>query len=286
VAFGVLLYALGLSYEGVAAAIRALVRRGSKSTVYRDVIAAGDKAQQLHMHREGKAIRVMGVDGTGQKIKGGCVGVALSVDAEEQQLLGVELVEEEDEAQVRSFLERLCRQYHVEAILTDEHSSYAEATKSRKVRAEHRLCEAHWKKSKQIRIALLRTQAQQRGYRQWVEDLEALSGLVGDRPAGGPKQIQLIHRRYLKYRSAGPGGRWSLGYHMRMLTLHLMETWDRLGSGGQRTNNTTERLIGLLLKIRSRTMRGFARRESIPRFVHLMGYLWENRRNCQLAAIC
>lgn len=285
-AYGVLLYALGLSYEAVAAAIRSLAGRGSKSTIYRDVRAAGEKAQQWHTRRQGRAVRVIGVDGTGQKIKGGNVGVGVAVDAEQQRLVGVELVEEEDEKAVRKFLEALCRQYRVQMILTDEHGSYTDGMKSRKIGAAHRLCEAHWKKSKQRRIAVLKAQAERRGYRQWVEDLQRLSDLIRDRPRDGPDWIEPIHRRYLKYPAPGPGGRWSPGYHMRMLTLHLMETWQRLGAGDQTTNNTTERLIGLLLKIRSKTMRGFARADTIPRFVHLMAYLWENRQQCELSALC
>ena len=73
----------------------------------------------------------------------------------------------------------------------------------------------------------------------------------------------------------------ALGY-----PLHLRDTWRRIGAGDQPTNNTAERLIGLLLKIRSKTMRGFAKPENILRFVHLAAYLWENRRTCHLRAVC
>ena len=107
-----------------------------------------------------------------------------------------------------------------------------------------------------------------------------------DRPRDGPRTLAKIHDRYLVYDPPPLGGEWSLGYHMRMLTLHLLDTWNRVGAEGQATNNTTERLIGLLLKMRSKTMRGFAKRENILRFVHLMAYLWENRRDCELKAVC
>ena len=71
-----------------------------------------------------------------------------------------------------------------------------------------------------------------------------------------------------------------------MLTLHLLETWDRIGTPTQPTNNTAERLIGLFLKIRSKTMRGFVHTQNLLRFVHLAAHLWENRHDCELKAVC
>ncbi len=291
-AFGIVLYALGLSYGAAGAAIRALAGAGSKSTVHRDVIAAGEKARRMHAAREGRAVRVLGVDGTGQKIKRtgkkakGAVGVAFAVDAEDQTLLAVELVEEENERQVRRFIQQLCRDYDVECIITDEHASYAKAMQSRTVTAQHRLCETHWKKSKQHRIRSLRTQAQERGYTRFVRDLKELRRLVRDGPGDAVERIQKIHHRYLDYAAAPRGGHWSLGYHMRMLTLHLLDTWNRIGADTQSTNNTAERMIGLLLKIRSKTMRGFVKPDNILRFVHLAAHLWEGRGECELKAVC
>ena len=286
VAFGVLLYALGLSYSAAAAALRALTGAGGKTTVYRDVVRAGDRARRLHDRRKGGGVRFLGVDGTGQKMKGGRTGVAFAVDAEKGLLLGVELVEEENERQVVRFVKQLCRDYGVEVLITDEHGSYAKATRARSVQVAHRLCEAHWKKSKQLRLRNLRTEAKERGHQRLVRDLDTLRRLVRDRPDDAPRRIRRIHERYLEHRCPPLGRPWSLGYHMRMLALHLLDTWDRVGGEGPATNNTAERLIGLLLKIRSKTMRGFAKRENIPRFVHLMAYLWENRRNCPLRALC
>lgn len=285
VAFGILLYTLGLSFAGVAAAVRSLMGSGSKSAVYRDVIGAGEKARQLHERRAGKAVRVLGLDGTGQRMKGRSVGVAFAVDAEEQILLGVELVEEEKPGQVRRFVKDLCRRYHVKAIITDEHDSYKRVLASPELGVEHRLCETHWKKSKQLRITHLKAKARERGWRQYERDLDRLRQLIKERPPDALLRIRKMHERYLDHLSPGPGGEWSLGYHMRMLTLHLLETWMRIGAGSQATNNTTERMIGILLKNRSKTMRGFAKRENILRFVHLASYLWENRKTCELSAV-
>ncbi len=293
-AFGIVLYTLGLSYGSAGSAIRSLAGAGSKSTVHRDVIAAGGKARRMHTTRAGRAVRVLGIDGTGQKIKRtgkgkrakGSVGVAFAVDAEHQTLLAVELVEEENERQVRRFVKRLCRDYGVECIITDEHTSYAKAMQARTITAQHRLCETHWKKSKQNRIRSLQSQAEDRGYTRFVRDLKELRRLVRDGPDDAVERVQKIHLRYLDYASAPRGGHWTLGYHMRMLTLHLLDTWNRIGAETQPTNNTAERMIGLLLKIRSKTMRGFVKPDNILRFVHLAAHLWEGRGECELKDVC
>ena len=293
-AFGIVLYTLGLSYGSAGSAIRSLAGAGSKSTVHRDVIAAGGKARRMHTTRAGRAVRVLGIDGTGQKIKRtgkgkrakGSVGVAFAVDAEHQTLLAVELVEEENERQVRRFVKRLCRDYGVECIITDEHTSYAKAMQARTITAQHRLCETHWKKSKQNRIRSLQSQAEDRGYTRFVRDLKELRRLVRDGPDDAVERVQKIHLRYLDYASAPRGGHWTLGYHMRMLTLHLLDTWNRIGAETQPTNNTAERMIGLLLKIRSKTMRGFVKPDNVLRFVHLAAHLWEGRGECELKDVC
>ena len=57
-----------------------------------------------------------------------------------------------------------------------------------------------------------------------------------------------------------------------LLMQDVLENWGRVGP----TNNTTERLIGLLLKTRSSLMRGFQKPANIKNFVHLTGYLWSD----------
>ncbi|MFH1730926.1 MAG: hypothetical protein ABIF82_04645 [Planctomycetota bacterium] len=71
-----------------------------------------------------------------------------------------------------------------------------------------------------------------------------------------------------------------------MLTLHLLDTWDRIGTDTQPTNDTVERMIGLLLKIRSKTMRGLAEPENILRFVHVAAHVWEGGSTPDLKTAC
>ncbi len=68
-------------------------------------------------------------------------------------------------------------------------------------------------------------------------------------------------------------------YGMRMLTLRLWQRADELDlykkAGGDGTNNTTGRLIGLCGKIRYKQMSGFKSKESLNRFLKLNTYLQE-----------
>ena len=206
VAFGVLLYSLGLSYE-MAAAIRSLTGHGSKTGVCRDAVAAGGEAQAMQEARAGRSVRVLGVDGTGQKTQGDSVGVAFAVDAEGQVLLGVERVEEDNPRQVRRFIKKPCSKHQVESILADEHDSYKKVLQSHAVDAEHRLCQTHWKKSKQLRIRTLKSQAAQHGWNPYVRDLDELRRLIQANPPDARVRLEKIHRRYLDYAAAPPGAR-------------------------------------------------------------------------------
>jgi hypothetical protein len=51
---------------------------------------------------------------------------------------------------------------------------------------------------------------------------------------------------------------------MQQLVLRIPEHWER---SRPYTNNRTEQAIGRLLQVRSQTMRGFKKAESIERFV-------------------
>ena len=64
----------------------------------------------------------------------------------------------------------------------------------------------------------------------------------------------------------------------------LQDVWNSWGQVGP-SNNTCELLIGLLLKLRSATMRGFQKEENLKRFVHLNSYLWSHREDCQVSAL-
>lgn len=277
-ALGLMLYVLGLSYREAASVVRPLAGKTCASTVYNDVQRVGARAQELQRRAKGK-LRLIGVDGTGQKMKGGNEGVVFAVDVEGQQLLRVEVMEEDDEEEVKRFLRELAEEFGAEALLSDEHKSYQGA--AGELGMEHRLCEAHWKKAKLRRARKLIQHAQKLRRRHIEEDLERLARYVRGWPDADEKDLQELWRKYLKYRPPRRGQRWSFGYEVRLLMQDVLENWNRVGP----TNNTTERLIGLLLKMRSKVMRGFARTENIKKFVYLSGLLWAHRDACDLSLL-
>jgi len=262
---------------------------GSSSTVYRDVQRAGAKALELHQRARGK-VRVLGIDGTGQKMKGWNEGVVFAVDKEGQLLVRVEVMEEVNERGIKRFLKELCREYGVKVVISDEHRSYQAGVKGLDV--EHRLCEAHWKsptlhsfgdgaRSKVRRGKALAERARKRRWKRQAVDLEELQRLVKRWPEAEEAEVRDLWKKFVKYRAPSPGKRWFFGYEIRLLMQDVLENWNRVGP----TNNTTERLIGLLIKIRSGLMRGFQKSENIKRFVYLTGFLWANRKACDLAPL-
>jgi len=70
ISFGIFLYMLGPSYRNVVKCLKMLGCGGSKSSIERDVAAAGQKAKALHLQGPRARVRVLGVDGTGAKIAG------------------------------------------------------------------------------------------------------------------------------------------------------------------------------------------------------------------------
>ena len=146
VGLGVLAYMLGMSYRQVAMFLGALDCPVSKSSIERDVSAAGLKAQALHRAALGKGlrVRVLGVDGTGVALAGRSGGMLFFVDIAGGRLLAVEVVGESDSRAVRKHVLAVMSAVGAEEVRTDEHPVYERAVGE----AHHRLCLTHWRKSK------------------------------------------------------------------------------------------------------------------------------------------
>ncbi len=106
-ALNVLLYALGLSYEAVAAVLRSLGAPQSKASVYRDLSQAGQCARELHDrgHRE---VKVAGIDGTGQRVaepgQAHSEGLVFVVDLGSGRLLEVQMLDESDSCAIKQLV--------------------------------------------------------------------------------------------------------------------------------------------------------------------------------------
>jgi len=77
------------------------------------------------------------------------------------------------------------------------------------------------------------------------------------RPPTLPESIERLVRRYINCRKG-------LHWKANQLLQHIERTWSRVSSeDGDRTNNATERIIGLDYKIRAKTTRGFKNIEKV-----------------------
>jgi hypothetical protein len=274
---GVLLYMLGLSYRNVEAFLPCLDCPTSKSTVERDVAAAGQKARMLHREAPRMRVRVLGVDGTGDarvRTKG---GLLFFVDVERQELLLVEPLQESETAKVRRHVQRVLREVDAEELRTDEHSVYRGASGE----SRHRICLTHWRKSKGKRAWDILQQAKREDRLLEARTMQELLELLRlkPRPPTPPEDLERLVRRYINARKGLP-------WKVNQLLQHVERTWERVSDDPlDPTNNVTERLIGLTFKIRSKTMRGFKADRKIQAHPYLSSFLRGQGGVCHLESV-
>jgi hypothetical protein len=277
IAIGVILYMLGLSYRSVTKFLPLLDCVGSKSSIERDVAQAGLQAQTLHHCAPRMRVRVLGVDGTGARMAGRKAGLLFYVDIERGKLICVEPVNEKDTAKVRRHVQKVMGQVGAEQLRTDELSVY-----NRIVPEElHTLCLSHWRKSKCRRAWQLHRQlhAERMDFeaRDMLKLLELLK--VEPRPAKLPEAIEKLVRRYINCRRG-------VLFQVNQLLQHIERTWEQVSSErGDRTNNATERLIGLDYKIRAKTMRGLKNEGKVLGHCYLSEYLRGSDGVCDMRKV-
>jgi transposase-like protein len=273
ISMAVFLYMLGLSYRGVETFFTAAGWKGSKSSIERDVARAGQKAKALHLAGPRLRVRTLGVDGTGAKMAGKKkAGLLFFVDIERAKLLCIEPVKETDSRKVRQHVLRVMHEVDAEQctawlmpLRTDELSVYEGIVPEE----NHNLCLAHWRKSKCKRAWQLFRQLRAEGLQFESQDMLKLIELLRQepRPPTLPESIEKLVRRYI---NCHRGTLWKVN----QLLQHIERTWSRVSSEeGDRTNNTTERIIGLDYKIRLKTMRGLKNDDKVLGHCYLSEYL-------------
>ena len=248
IAIGVVLYMFGLSYRSVEKFLPFLDCIGSKSSIERDVAAAGQKARGLHFAAPRMRVRVLGVDGTGAKMAGKKAGLLFFVDVERKKLISVEPVNEKDSIKVRRHVQRVMQAVGAEQLRTDELGVYDKIVPE----GSRKICLAHWRKSKCRRARQLYRQLKAEGMQFEAGDMLKLLELLKTepRPPTLPEAVEKLVRRYINCRNG-------LLWKVNQLLQHIERTWEIVSNDQyDRTNNTTERIIGLNYKIRVKTMRG------------------------------
>jgi transposase-like protein len=276
-AITVLLYVLGLSYGAVSDFVGALGCYVSKTTVYNNVQAAGEKArqQQRRRVRRGGQRAVVGADGTYVKVQGEQVGIAVVVDDDSGELLGLEIIVSENSEELVEIIQAVVEAVEAEVMVSDDHGAYKEV--AIELGLEQQICRNHVKRNVDDLAASIGAQLQKKEPRpqdvvsspaQLREDLADLQQLVRERPADGAQQLEKLYHRYKAAPPPKKGQRHTVWYRMRMLVTRLWDRWLSLTLDQRRddldgTNNSCERLIGWWIKERYRTMRGYKRTRSI-----------------------
>jgi hypothetical protein len=268
----------GLSYRAVERFLPLVDCLGSKSSIERDVTVAGQRVMELHRQAPRMRVRVLGVDGTGAAMAGQDAGVLFFVGlGPGGGLIKVEPIHEEQTGQVRRHVARVMAEVGAEELRTDEHSVYEGIVPE----GRHRLCLTHWRKSKGKRAYDLHRQAVAEERPLEADTMLALLELLRKRPRA-PTAPEELSRMVVRYINARKGLPWKVN----QLLQHVERTWEKVSDDPtDPTNNATERVIGLTLKIRSKTMRGFKAMHKVVGHPYLAFFLRGSGGLCDLRKV-
>ena len=199
------------------------------------------------------------------------------MDIERQKLLLVEPLSEKDSAKVRRHVARVIRQVGAEELRTDEHSVYTGLGDH----VKHKICLTHWRKSKAKRAYDLYQRARREERPLEAASMQQLLELLRlePRPPTVPAELERLVRRYINCRKG-------LLWKINQLLQHVERTWTHVSDDpADPTNNATERLIGLTLKIRSKTTRGFKSKAKVLAHPYLASFLRGSNGLCDLRKV-
>ena len=279
----VLLYVLGLSYGGVSDFLGALGVFIGKTTVYRNVQAAGFASRQPG--RRAGSSTVIGSDGTYINVQGVQVGIQVVVDDKSGELLGLELITSENSPEMVEKLREIAGEVGAEVLVSDDLDSYKEVADE--LGLDHQICRKHVKDNVDQLVDELFDQLKDdepipEGVDSspdiLVMDLALIQWLVWVRPENAAQFLQDLYHRYKTAPRPPSGHKHPVWYRVRMLITRLWNKWNRLTLDQRRddldgTNNASERLIGWWIKERYRTMRGYKRHESVKNVVTLTAHM-------------
>lgn len=263
-ALAVLLWALGLSHQNISYLLVALGPAIAKMTSWRDVQEAG-VALQRGQGRTG-GVEVIGADETVVKVRGRKMVLGLVVDPASGELLGLELLMEQDAQAFLNWLRPYVERHRVEVVVSDDLVTYKPVLEG--LGLEHQVCLAHVRKNVTRRLKELKG---------WEREKEKIKALMRQLPPDGGKEL-------LELEKAVRGAP-----KLRELVVDLGEKWRSLVCYQRRpgvpgTNNRTEQGIGRS-KVRYKTLRGYKSIAGMLNGVHLTQWVWRPRVVADLAAL-
>ncbi len=304
----VLLYILGLSYQGASDVLDSLGCFISKTTVYENVQAAGTRAIKLRkawVKQQAGKVKVLGLDFTHVKCQGEDKILAAATAILTGAPLTFDILEAETAVRTERWIRDLAKTLGAEVLVTDDADGLKSVADDLGVK--HQICRAHVNRNVHDLIASLGTKALEHPdkipaelgsdvtFDQFLEDLETVEDAIKGVPAHGQAQLVALAARYQAAPPPTQGHKASMWYRMRRLTLDWSENWARLalyqswrGTKNEKldgTNNATEQVIGQDVKERYRTMRGYKRTESILNVSSLVGWVRMQRPGYDLGEL-
>ena len=279
----VVLWGLGLSFRDAAAVMKGLGVPISHVEIIFNVREMGAAAMRRHQQAV-KQIKtsVLGADETQVKLSGNGVTLGFLTDPSTGEIVGMEILTSREGEELGRWILEAAKRFGAKALVSDELESYKPAAE--KAGLEHQLCLAHWRKAVARRLNKIE------GYQQEKKLIREALKQLDDK---GLAAIRWLHQQFRGARPPRKGQQQSPEYALRMLTLDIMENWNRLicyqqedealrdelGRKVRRdyqvpsTNNATENAIGRGGKIRAKRMRGFKRADTIMPILLLLASL-------------
>jgi transposase-like protein len=208
----VLLYILGLSYQGGADLLDALHYPLSKTTVYENGQAAGQPARRLRqvwVRQRAGQVKVLGLDFTHMKCNGQEKIVAVATAVLTGEPLDFDLVPSESALHTAQWIHDLARLVGAEIVVTDDADGLK--TVANNLALQQPICRAHVNRNVQDLIGALgekalgrpdavpwesKSRVQRVSVDQFLEDLQTAEFVITALPADGQLRLEQLVQRY------------------------------------------------------------------------------------------
>jgi hypothetical protein len=295
-ALSVFYWVLGMSLGAVTDALSPLGCALGRTTVFDNLQQTGTVARRkLRARLRGKMnVRVVAMDFTHVREQGNEIAVMQATDAGTGMTLEIVPLHAEDEHTVTRYVQRIAKLTGCTVIVTDDADVFKTAADAAGV--QHQLCQQHVVPNVLTLLSEIVEQVENLpshlpipeglSVAQAFDDVALLEETILARASGSQRHLDVLCQRYQAAPVPKRGVQASPWYRLRLLTLDLAEDWHRLtltdryrDEQGNRlvpaTNNVSERGIGLNIKERYRTMRGYKSTTSLRCTPALTAYLRE-----------
>lgn len=291
----IMLWLLGLSYRAVMDVLTALGCRMSYTMVYDNVQKAGEKVRRLKERRlSGRRVRVLAADCTHVQVKGEDTILLHLADGETGLCLAIDIVPGEDAESLREAIEEIAGAVGAEVLLTDDADPFKDV--GDELGLEHALCHQHVVPNTLRKLAEIAEQLENRLEREGevgpgstkteeaMQHILELEQIILWACPRSQKRLDELAQVYEQEPLPKKGQKATPFARLKLMTLRLAANWPRLTvaetrrdkDGGRfipKTNNVSEQGIGMNIKERYRTMRGYKSRVSLLRVVALTSHL-------------